>query len=136
MSNVASAPMRTSLMAALFCAASQVLPCSHARQSEADRKALAQLRTQAEQGDVKAQNELGEAFYAGKGDVARVEAVKWFRKAAEQGHAPAQHHLGVAFYKGEGGEPRDWREAARWFRKAALCSFICPVFSSPSPTPA
>jgi TPR repeat protein len=79
------------------------------------------LKAKAENGDAKAQNELGEVFRLGKLGAAtnQVEAVKWFRKAAEQGNASAQHRLGVAFYHGTGGLPRDWPEAIHWFRKAA-----------------
>ena len=57
-------------------------------------KALRILRPLAEQGDIRAQNLLGNIYAEGKGvpeDYA--EAVKWYRKAAEQGDASAQYHL-------------------------------------------
>jgi TPR repeat protein len=66
--------------------------------------APADLLAKAEAGDAKAQNELGEAFYAGRLDVRRdpVAAVKWFRKAAEQNLAAAQSNLGVCYERGDG----------------------------------
>jgi TPR repeat protein len=72
----------------------------HARQSEADRQALAQLRAKAEDGDAQSQFELGAAFSLGKFGVAQdyVEAVRWLRKAAEQGDAKAQGLLGVCYF--------------------------------------
>ena len=61
------------------------------------------LRKAAEQGDAKAQYNLGIAYYNGEG-VAKdqVEAVKWWRKAAEQGDAQAQLYLGLAHNNGFG----------------------------------
>jgi uncharacterized protein len=64
----------------------------------------ADLLATATAGDAKAQNELGEAFYAGRLGVSRnpVEAVKWFRRAAEQDLAEAQSKLGVCYERGDG----------------------------------
>lgn len=120
MNGVTSAPMRTTLITALLCTASLLLPCAHAQQGEADTKQLTILRTQAEKGDAKAQFELAKAFYAGKYSVATnyVEAVKWFRKAAGQNDALAQSNLGACYANGQG-VARDEVEAVRWYRKAA-----------------
>lgn len=78
-------------------------------------------RQAAEQGDAKAQNSLGEAYYEGQGvpqDYA--EAARWFRMAAEQGNAEAQRSLGRAYaYAGGRGVPQDNAEAAKWYRMAA-----------------
>ena len=65
---------------------------------------LTNLLAKVETRDAKAQNELGEAFYAGKWGVAKnaVAAVKWFRQAAEQNLAAAQSSLGVCYERGEG----------------------------------
>ena len=92
----------------------------HARQSEADRQAMAQLRAKAEAGDAQAQFELGKTFRLGNLGVATncVEAVKWFRQAAEQGLAPAQYNLGVQYSNGEG-VTKDQAKAANCYRKAA-----------------
>ena len=56
---------------------------------------IEQLRLAAEQGDARAQNNLGRMYAAGVG-VAHdyQEALKWFRLAAEQGVAVAQYNLG------------------------------------------
>ena len=73
----------------------------------------------AEQGDAKAQHNLGNKYRHGEG-VARddTEAVKWYRKAAEQGYAEAQFYLGVAYRDGKG-VPKNVLEAVKWYRKAA-----------------
>ena len=52
----------------------------------------------AEQGDAKAQNNLGAMYANGQGvrqDYA--EAFRWFRQAAEQGYAKAQFNLGLMY---------------------------------------
>ena len=67
------------------------------------QKAVACFREAAEQGDVKAQFNLGTCYINGEG-VAKdqAEAVKWFRLAAEQGLARAQYNLGTCYTNGEG----------------------------------
>ena len=73
----------------------------------------------AEQGDAKAQVDLGVAYCNGTGVVADYkEAAKWFRKAAEQGNADGQYKLGVCYYSGIG-VPKDQAEALKWLRKSA-----------------
>ena len=81
--------------------------------------AVRELRPLAEQGDAKAQHNLGVMYERGQGvpqDYA--EAVRWYRKAAEQGYASAQYNLGVMYGKGQV-IPQDYAEAVGWFRKAA-----------------
>ena len=69
----------------------------------ADAPSFAETRTKAEQGDAKAQSNLGVMYYKGQGVTRNyAEAAKWFRKAAEQGFAEAQYNLGVMYYKGQG----------------------------------
>jgi len=90
-----------------------------AEQSEAERKALAQLKEAADKGDPQAQLELGMIYSTG----ARlprdlVKAARWHRKAAEQGLARAQYQVGVDYAYGEGVKANP-TEAARWFRLAA-----------------
>ncbi len=81
--------------------------------------ALREWRPLAEQGNAKAQNNLGNMYYKGRGVPQDYpEAVKWYRKAAEQGHAMAQYNLGKKYFKGEG-VPQDYAEAVGWYRKAA-----------------
>ena len=79
---------------------------------------LAELRVQAEQGDVDAQYSLGNAYYIGYGVVKdKLEAVKWWRKAAEHGLADAQSCLGNAYKYGIG-VGQDLVEADKWYALA------------------
>ena len=81
--------------------------------------ALREFRPLAEQGNAKAQYNLGLMYYDGKGfpqDYA--EAVKWYRKAAEQGYAKAQYNLGL-MYVGELGVPQDYVQTHMWLDLAA-----------------
>jgi TPR repeat protein len=119
MNNVTSAPLKITLIAALLCTASMVLPCAHAQPSDTDRQALAHLRAKAETGDAGAQINLGVCYYDGMG-VAKdyVEAVKWFRQAAEQNDAKAQNNLASCYLGGQG-VAKDAVVAVKWFRRAA-----------------
>ena len=73
----------------------------------------------AEQGNAKAQNNLGFLYELGQ-DVQQddVEAAKWYRKAAIQGNAKAQYNLANHYAQGRG-VAKDSGEAAAWYRKAA-----------------
>ena len=76
-------------------------------------------REKAEQGDAKAQYNLGWMYYKGEGvPQDDAEAAKWFRKAAVQGNDRAQFGLGVMYDEGQG-VPQDDAEALKWYRKAA-----------------
>lgn len=80
---------------------------------------LNSLRLSAENGDPKAQNELGGVYRNGRGvpqDYS--QASMWYRKAAEQGNADAQLNLAFSYEMGEG-VPKDCSQAAFWFGKAA-----------------
>ena len=67
----------------------------------------------AEQGESRAQLELGEMYRIGyAGHRNDVEAVKWLRLASDQGKAEAAYRLAFIF---QGGNPV---EAARWYRLA------------------
>lgn len=80
---------------------------------------LQKTKTQAEGGDPKAQNLLGEVYAKGQGVPQDYkEAAKWYRLAAEQGDADAENHIAQLFEVGQG-VPRDEAEAARWFQRAA-----------------
>jgi len=81
--------------------------------------ALREWRPLAEQGNAKAQTNLGFMYKEGRGvpqDYA--EAVKWIRKAVEQGYAKAQNNLGFTYERGLG-VTQDDAEAVKWYRKAA-----------------
>src|ERR1035441_4170661 len=76
-------------------------------------------RLSAEQGDAKAQYDLGHMYYYGQRvpqDYA--EAARWYRKAADQANAKAQYGLGYMYHHGQG-VPQDYAEAFGWYSKAA-----------------
>jgi Sel1 repeat len=76
-------------------------------------------RLRAEQGDAKAEANLGNMYSHGQGvpqDYA--EAVRWYRKAADQGDPEGQDGLAFMYSQGEG-VPQDLAESLRWCRKAA-----------------
>jgi hypothetical protein len=81
--------------------------------------ALREWRPLAEQGNAKAQYNLGLMYRNGHGvPQDDAEAMGWWRKAAEQGNAGAQNNLGVMYRNGHG-VPQDYAEAMGWYRKAA-----------------
>jgi TPR repeat protein len=72
----------------------------------------------AEQGDARAQTNLGHLYADGKGVPQNdAKAVKWFRTAAEQGHVSAQAVLGAMYANGRGA-PRDNVQAYAWLNIA------------------
>lgn len=72
----------------------------------------------AQQGNAKAQFNLGVMYYDGQGvPQYYFQAVKWFRLAAAQGHANAQNILGVSYRDGKG-VPKDAVQAVKWYRLA------------------
>ena len=76
-------------------------------------------RIAAEQGEARAQSNLGYMYDQGKGVPQDYKlAVEWYRKAAEQGNAQAQFNLGY-MYAGGKGVPQDYKLAVEWHRKAA-----------------
>ena len=81
---------------------------------------VVQLSLLAEQGDLRAQDELGERYREGAGGLVQdyAEALRWFRRAAEQGDAFAQVNLGLMYSEGYG-VPQDSDEELRWYRLAA-----------------
>src|SRR6056297_3093692 len=80
----------------------------------------------AEQGDAKAQRNLGSMYRNGRGETQDdAKAERWFRKAveqfrlaAEQGDADAQYSLGFMYRNGQG-VMQNAIEGERWLRKAA-----------------
>src|SRR6266487_1330356 len=76
-------------------------------------------RARAEQGDAKAEADLGSMYSQGKGvSQDYVEALRWYHKAADQGDAKAENSIALAYSQGQG-VPQDYAEALRWYRKAA-----------------
>ena len=110
----------------IFSAVLSTVLISCARPADADSEkrdfsALppAELRAAAEQGDQKAQFNLGVRYYKGEGvEQNYAEAVKWFRKAAQQGNAKAQYNLAFCYDNGKG-VTQDYTKAVQWYRKAA-----------------
>ena len=81
--------------------------------------ALREWRPLAEQGDARAQYNLGVLYRKGRGvPQDDVQARQWYEKAAVQGQAKAQYNLGTLYFNGEG-VPKDYQQALRWFRMAA-----------------
>ena len=101
---------------------------------ENSQEAVKWYRKAAEQGIVRAQYELGHMYFNGdKAHKDTKEAIKWYRKAAEHLDNDyivsefdkqtfwtefAQVELGHCYHKGEGVK-KDFKEAVKWYRKAA-----------------
>ena len=77
-------------------------------------------REKADNGDARAQFDLGWMCHHGKGVPAdAATAAAWYRKAADQGDARAQFNLGVMYTLREG-VPRDLLVAHMWFDVASM----------------
>lgn len=82
-------------------------------------EALRIWRPLAEQGDARAQNNMGILYRNGEGLVQDFEASRrWLLRAAAQGHARAQYTLGMMYDFGQG-VPQNDPEALRWYLGAA-----------------
>ena len=75
----------------------------------------------AEQGDAKAQYNLGNMYRRGEGvPQDYILAYKWYKLAAEEGYAEAQYNLGTMYDLGsEGVVPKDDQLAIKWYKLAA-----------------
>ena len=83
----------------------------------------------AEQGDAKAQLQIGYQYEFGEGvRQSHDEAVRWYRKSADQGNSVAQSNLGKMYEDGIGVR-EDWAEAVRWYRKSAEQGYAEGQFS-------
>ena len=81
--------------------------------------ALRLFRKLADQGNARAQSNLGVMYRQGYGVAQNdTEAAKWFRLAADQGIADAQNFLGGMYDLGRG-VPKSDTEAVKWYRLAA-----------------
>ena len=73
----------------------------------------------AEQGDAKAQYNLGVVYFNGYGVLQNYEsALKWYTLAAEQGIASAQFYLGLMYEEGYG-VLQNYESALKWYTLAA-----------------
>lgn len=71
----------------------------------------------AKEGDVIAQNRLGNLYFEGDGvDADEMKAIHWFHLAAEQGHVESQGSLGLLYYCSENSHTR--HKSIRWLRLA------------------
>ena len=74
---------------------------------------------EAENGDVEAQNKVGDCYYWGLGVKQNYEkSVEWYQKAADAGLAKAQNNLGNCYYNGQGVK-QNYRKAIKWYQQAA-----------------
>lgn len=82
----------------------------------------------AEQGDVKAQYDIGNMFLKGQGTARNAkEAFNWFSKAAKQGYSRAEYKLGYLYQRGTGvGKNQD--KAYKWLRKSAEKGYTPAMF--------
>ena len=105
---------------ALICGAAITWQVNKAKANERKLVDAARVcRQSAEQGDAKAEYDLGEMYYYGRGVTQNyAEAVRWYQKAADQGDASGENGLAYMYSHGEG-VPKDNAVALRWYRKAA-----------------
>jgi TPR repeat protein len=76
-------------------------------------------RKAADQGDFRAENNLGALYADGQGVMRDyAQALSWYRKAADQGSPVAQNNLGNLYDAGQG-VTQDYGQALAWYRKAA-----------------
>jgi TPR repeat protein len=89
--------------------------------SKDDREAARLFRLAADQGNARAQSNLGGFYRDGRGGLPKDdrEAARLYKLAADQGYAVAQASLGFFYENGRGGLPKDDREAARLYKLAA-----------------
>ena len=82
-------------------------------------KTVKELRYLAENGDLRAQYDLGVLYDTGQGvPQDNHEAMSWYHRAAEQGETRAQYNLGLMYANGQG-VTQDYAEAYYWITLAA-----------------
>jgi TPR repeat protein len=107
---------------ALFATAAQAGPvedgfAAYARGDFA--RAVTLWRPYAENGDARAQNFMGDLYFAGQGVAQDFrQALFWFKLAAGKGSAAARYNLGVAAEQGRG-MPASRTQAMSWYKQAA-----------------
>ena len=105
-------------------AARPPLPAPTPPQNQVPTPGVEAVRRAAQQGDTRAQYNLGVLYVLGQGvPQDDVEGARWLRLAADQGYALAEYNLGVMYDNGRG-VLQDDAEATRWFRLAADQGFI------------
>jgi len=82
---------------------------------------LKELYTQAQKGNAKAQNTIGEMYLVGNNlREDKTKAENWFQKAAAQGNADALRSLGYMYMYVAGNSPETARDRDEFFHKAAV----------------
>src|SRR5699024_1566298 len=106
--------------ALLFLALGVIFSHASAEPTDAQGRAvLERVQPLAEQGNAKAQYNMGVIYDRGYGvPVNHEQARQWYRKAAAQGYARAAHNLAIMHQKGHG-VAVDYARAVHWFRQAA-----------------
>lgn len=85
----------------------------------ADNQLLSLIRSEAEQGNVKLQYQLGQMYLQGENvETDYEQAVSWFKKAAQQGDKNSQYQLGRIYEHGLGVK-KDIKVAMNWYKKSA-----------------
>jgi TPR repeat protein len=86
----------------------------------ADAPTYGEVVSLAQAGDPRAQWQLADAYWYGRGVEQNVrEAERWYRRAAEAGVAEAQYSMGYIFDAGVGRDS-DLEQAVHWYRLAAV----------------
>ena len=101
--------------------------CTSEEFDKASTEKFDKISTLAEQGDAKAQFNLGLMYSKGQGVTQdSKQAVKWYRKAAEQGDVDAQYNLGLMYASGKG-VTQDYVLAHMWWDIAASSGYESAV---------
>lgn len=79
------------------------------------------LKSAAEQGDIRAQSQMGDAYLFGEYDlnVDYKQALNWYQKAADQNDAKSQYNLAIMYLNGYGAK-KDVSKSVEYYRKSAL----------------
>jgi len=84
-----------------------------------DQSEMYLLKKEAEQGSAKAQKDLADRYFAGRGvEQDSATAFEWLKKAAEQGYFPAYFPLAECYFDGIGVK-QDYTQAVKWFKQCA-----------------
>jgi len=107
------------ILTAILLVAVLVAPSFTAAQAQTAIPDLLTLKTQAAQGNARAQYSLGLRYATGRGvPQDNTKARQWFEKSAAQGNARAQYSLGMLYDTGQG-VPQDYVRAYVWYKLAA-----------------
>lgn len=79
------------------------------------------LKSAAEQGDIRAQSQMGDAYLFGEYDlnVDYKKAFNWYQKAADQNDAKSQYNLAIMYLNGYGVK-KDLSKSVEYYSKSAL----------------